>query len=81
MLGENSPIERTSDALRYVSALTLAVQLVSSDSGRPSKLETDDLVYNLLEVCELIAQLGRSAMEELEGMNPLLTSLQGARHG
>lgn len=69
---QDSPVNRASDALRFASSLALAAQLIASGSSLPSSQDTDNLVYDLLEIITLVTAGGREAMEPIEQIDRIM---------
>ncbi len=61
-----TPVDRAGDALRQLTSLVIAAQLIASGSRLPSERETAHLVIDLLYIAEVLGKLGREAMAEIE---------------
>lgn len=61
-----TPVDRAGDALRHITSIAVAAQLISSGASLPTERETNNLIIDLLFAAELIGKLGLAAMEEVE---------------
>lgn len=80
MAEQDTPVERVSNALRYASSLALSAQLIASGSSLPTDRETNDLVYELLEILAMVTTRGSEAMEPIEHLDRIMKLGQGANH-
>lgn len=66
MAYQPTPVDRASDALRQVTSIVLAAQLIESGSSLSDELETRNLIAELLGAAEFIGKIGQAAIEEIE---------------
>ena len=66
MAYQPTPVDRASDALRQVTSIVLAAQLIESGSSLSDEFETRNLIAELLGAAEFIGKIGQAAIEEIE---------------
>jgi len=66
MAYQPTPVDRAGDALRHVTSLVTAAQLITSGSSLGDPLQEETIVLDLLAVAEQLGKLGQAAMEEVE---------------
>jgi len=79
MAYQPTPVDRAGDAMRQLSSLTIAAQLIASGSSLASERETTNLLIDLLFIAEALADRGRSAIDEIEAaasrnISPIMTA-------
>ncbi len=61
-----TPVDRAGAAVRRITSLCIAAQLISSGSSLPTEREINHLVIDLLDIAEFIGKIGQTAFEEVE---------------
>lgn len=69
-----TPVDRAGDAIRQVTSIVIAAQLIDSGSSLSSEQDTRNLVAELLAAAEFLGKLGQDAIEEVEAAISLINS-------
>lgn len=66
MAYQPTPLDTAGNALRYISSISLAAQVISTGSGLPDQEQIHETVYNLTAAAEWLARLGNEAINQVE---------------
>lgn len=69
-----TPVDRAGDAIRQVTSIVIAAQLIDSGSSLSSEQDTRNLVAELLAAAEFLGKIGQDAIEEVEAAISLINS-------